>query len=132
MIKLYDKETGKLVQELSDDPDDYCQGIKTGEIGAMCGGCDGCLLRQAEHSGGYNIEMPPHVIPGDERCMMYHLHYVGGPHNGEIANSFRPYHKMRLHDGTIYEADDIDNCQEWVDDWTRKIVLNFKPDGVWP
>ncbi len=52
MIKVYDPKTNELLTELSEDPDDHCKG---GEIGALCGGCDGCLYEQALFYG-YRLE----------------------------------------------------------------------------
>lgn len=33
------------------DRDEWCYGARTGATSEMCGGCQGCLLLQAEHSG---------------------------------------------------------------------------------
>ena len=74
-----------------------------------------------------------HEIPGDEKCTMYHLHFAGGPKDGQVVNSFRPYDKMREPDGSVYGAtEEGESCPEWVDDWTKKIVLHYQPDGVFP
>ena len=53
-------------------------------------------------------------INGDERVTMYHLRFFGGSHDGEMVNAFRPYHRLNLPDGTVYEATDPDDCQTWV------------------
>lgn len=47
---------GELLSELDDS--DACSGNRTGGIGEMCGGCDGCLLMQAQCSG-FRIEEQP-------------------------------------------------------------------------
>jgi len=44
-------EKGELVQVFSLDQSEWCRGIRSGETGAMCGGCDGCGLAQAEFTG---------------------------------------------------------------------------------
>jgi len=44
-------EKGELVQVFSLDQSEWCGGIRSGETGAMCGGCDGCGLAQAEFAG---------------------------------------------------------------------------------
>lgn len=71
---------------------------------------------------------PGHEIPGAPTCMMYHLHLVGGAHAG-VINSFRPYDQLTIQ-GSVYEAETQgESCLEWVDDWTRKIVLHHRgPD----
>jgi len=67
-----------------------------------------------------------HAIPGSPEVRMFHLHYVGGALDGTIENSFRPYDAMRLADG-IYAADEQgERCLEWVDDFTRKIILKYR------
>lgn len=68
-----------------------------------------------------------HKIPGSEGCTIYHLHYIGGPCDGIVCNSFRPYDMMREPDGSLYAADEHgEKCLEWVDDWTRRITLKFR------
>jgi hypothetical protein len=44
-------EEGELVQVFDLNHEEWCSGICTGEVGAMCGGCDGCGLAQAEFAG---------------------------------------------------------------------------------
>ncbi len=66
-------------------------------------------------------------LTGDDGVMIYQLHYVGGARDGSIVNSFRPYDAMKEADG-FYVADaEGEACLIWVDDWTRKIQLRFKP-----
>lgn len=67
-------------------------------------------------------------VPGDQKTTIYNIHYVGGPDDGMIAASFRPYHRM-VTNGVVYEAIDPDNCLEWVNDWTYKIVLHYNPNA---
>lgn len=61
--------------------------------------------------------------------MLYELHYYGGPHDGQMAYSPRPYHAICHSDGMIYRADEIgEACLRWVDDETRRIDLIHRPN----
>ena len=48
-------DDGQVVQAFDCNTDTWCQGMRTGETGAMCGGCDGCCIAQAEYAG-YDLE----------------------------------------------------------------------------
>ena len=65
-------------------------------------------------------------IPGSDRCMMYHVHYVGGPSDGMTANCFRPYFQLSAANGVYKAEEEPPDHLEWVDDWTRKITLHFQ------
>lgn len=69
-------------------------------------------------------------LNGDAGLMMYRLHLHGGPQDGNIANSFRPYHELRYPDGVVYRTLELPpDYLVWVDDWTRSIHLHFvEPD----
>lgn len=58
--------------------------------------------------------------------MLYEIHYVGGPDDGNMVSAFRPYYA--LHEsktGHTYCTDSTIES-EWVDDETRKITLFYK------
>lgn len=58
---------------------------------------------------------------------VYIVEYDGGPHHGEWAFCIRPYHRLELDDGCIYEADPDDpDFMTWESDDTRRIILKFK------
>lgn len=53
-VAKFKEQTTRLIEEKRKLTDELygmeCIGCKTGEMGAYCGGCLGCLLRQAEHA----------------------------------------------------------------------------------
>ena len=51
MRVLVTDEDGKTVAILDPDAKTNCAGSGNGATSEMCGGCDACLLRQAEYSG---------------------------------------------------------------------------------
>lgn len=62
-------------------------------------------------------------LHGDEHCVMYRLRFHGGPWDGRVVNSPRPYDGMKG-DGHQYRAEcEGERCLVWVDDWTRDINL---------
>jgi hypothetical protein len=63
--------------------------------------------------------------------MVYELELVGGPSDGEVSLSPRPYEAIRQADGHVYRAEDVgDGCLIWVDDDTRRIVLHHQGIGA--
>ncbi len=71
-------------------------------------------------------------IPGDHEVTMYHLRYHGGPRDGVVANSFRPYDAMKEPDGDIYVAKERgEACLIWVQDNTYAIDLYYDPSADW-
>lgn len=65
-------------------------------------------------------------IRGGEDSPIFILHFFGGPSDGEIINSFRPYHKTITSDGHVYEVNDLTDFLIWIDDFTKKIELHYK------
>jgi hypothetical protein len=61
--------------------------------------------------------------------MVYELHYVGGPCDGEQELSPRPYDSVEFQ-GMVYSVKDEDESPEWVDDNTRRITLHYAEKGV--
>lgn len=55
MIAVVKDDEGNIIQEFDCTPETWCQGMRSGETGAMCGGCDGCGIAQAEYAG-YRLE----------------------------------------------------------------------------
>ena len=72
--------------------------------------------------------------------MIYEIHYVGGPNDGQMAFAIRPYFRMKHHDNAVYQAEmegegagagaNGGPVMDWVDDDTRAITLHFV--GFWP
>jgi len=62
-------------------------------------------------------------VPGSEGCVIYHLHFMDGPMEGTIDNSFRPYDKIIIRGLTYQAKEEGESCVQWLDDWTRKIEL---------
>jgi hypothetical protein len=58
--------------------------------------------------------------------MIYELHYIGGPMDGQEVLSPRPFDIIVETDGSAYVADcEGEECLEWVDDETRRITLHY-------
>ena len=53
MYKIYDENTDEFLQEVTikENGEGVCYGQRTGHYGELCGGCDGCILQQAEYYG---------------------------------------------------------------------------------
>ena len=49
VYRVYDADTGELVQELEEDAG--CYGANHGPDNERCGGCTSCLVMQSEHYG---------------------------------------------------------------------------------
>ncbi len=64
-------------------------------------------------------------INGDEKCVIYHLHYIGGPRDGDVVNAFRPYWQMKCGDDVYRAKEKHPDHLIWVDDFTRRIELHF-------
>jgi len=64
--------------------------------------------------------------------MLYELHHVGGPADGEMTFAFHPYFRMRHPNKAVYQAkmDGSQPVMEWIDDDSRAITLYF--EGYWP
>jgi hypothetical protein len=61
--------------------------------------------------------------------MIYELHYVGGPLDGQTALSPLPYDTIASEDW-VYRADECgEDCLEWKDDETRIIRLRYRGVG---
>jgi len=56
--RKFREQTARLIEEkrkLQEQVNQFeCEGCRTGEMGAYCGGCVGCLMRQAEHNMNEN------------------------------------------------------------------------------
>jgi hypothetical protein len=59
--------------------------------------------------------------------LVYELHFLGGPRDGAVAYSPRPYDRITDGVGLVYAADrEGPECLEWVDDGTRRITLRYR------
>jgi hypothetical protein len=64
--------------------------------------------------------------------MIYELHHVGGPADGEMTYAIRPYFRLKHPDKAVYQArmEGGHPIIDWVDDETRSITMYF--EGFWP
>jgi hypothetical protein len=63
-------------------------------------------------------------LKGTPECPIYRLRYHGGPCDGQVVNSFRPYDQIRHEDGHIYRAEhEGEKCLVWAGDNTYDIDL---------
>jgi len=58
--------------------------------------------------------------------VIYTIEMIGGPRDGQESLSVRPYHELKLSDGTLYAADpDAPDFLEWISDDERRIRLSY-------
>lgn len=66
-IEVRDPKTGEVVASWDYDCDSFCGGFRTGEMGAYCGGCGGCMQMQAEYAGLDVVELEDDPPPFTEK-----------------------------------------------------------------
>jgi hypothetical protein len=61
--------------------------------------------------------------------MIYELHFIGGPNDGQIAHAFKPMDCYMTHENHVYAAEFAgEPCLEWQADNHYKITMYYQPN----